>query len=64
MDQRPVDGRARRDNLDAPLPGDRGAHGDFDARAKQRSLELWARRHAGPLLAAAAVVALLAWKLS
>ena len=25
----------RRDDVDAPLPGDRGAHGDFDARARR-----------------------------
>jgi short-subunit dehydrogenase len=31
----------RPDNLERPVEGDRGAHGDFDARAKQRSLHLW-----------------------
>jgi short-subunit dehydrogenase len=30
----------RPDNLYAPVPGDHGAHGDFDARAKSQSLEL------------------------
>lgn len=29
------------DNLWEPVPGDHGAHGDFDALAKQRSEELW-----------------------
>jgi NAD(P)-dependent dehydrogenase (short-subunit alcohol dehydrogenase family) len=29
-----------RDNLEAPLPGDHGAHGDFDDRARTRSLQL------------------------
>jgi NADP-dependent 3-hydroxy acid dehydrogenase YdfG len=36
-----------RDNLDAPLPGDRGAHGPFDAQARTWSTKLWARRHPG-----------------
>ncbi|MBI5543842.1 MAG: SDR family oxidoreductase [Deltaproteobacteria bacterium] len=48
------------DNLDAPLPGDRGAHGDFDARARSRSLQLWARLHAGALAASAAALVLAA----
>jgi short-subunit dehydrogenase len=29
----------RPDNVDAPIPGDRGAHGDFDDRARRFSLE-------------------------
>jgi len=29
-------------NLWEPVPGDRGAHGEFDAQAKDRSLQLWA----------------------
>jgi NADP-dependent 3-hydroxy acid dehydrogenase YdfG len=33
------------DNLDAPLPGDRGAHGLFDAEAKTSSLQVWLRTH-------------------
>lgn len=33
------------DNLDAPLPGDRGAHGRFDADSRAMSFELSARRH-------------------
>jgi short-subunit dehydrogenase len=33
------------DNLDAPLPGDRGAHGRFDAEAKSSSIEVWLRTH-------------------
>jgi NADP-dependent 3-hydroxy acid dehydrogenase YdfG len=41
------------DNLDAPLPGDRGAHGDFDDRARDKSNELWLRLHRGALGAAA-----------
>jgi NAD(P)-dependent dehydrogenase (short-subunit alcohol dehydrogenase family) len=47
----------RPDNVDHPLPGDRGAHGAFDARARPFSLELWLRTH--PLISAgtAAVLA-------
>jgi len=43
----------RRNNLYEPIPGDHGAHGPFDARAAERSYELWASRHRGWLLAAA-----------
>jgi NAD(P)-dependent dehydrogenase (short-subunit alcohol dehydrogenase family) len=42
----------RPDNLDEPLPGDRGAHGRFDDRARSRSPQLWLRTHR---LAAAAL---------
>ncbi|HZZ86532.1 MAG TPA: SDR family oxidoreductase [Anaeromyxobacteraceae bacterium] len=45
----------RPDNVDAPLPGDRGAHGRFDAEARGFSLELWLRTHP---VAAAALTAL------
>ena len=44
----------RPDNLFRPVPGDHGAHGPFDGRAKARSLQLWATTHRG-LLAVAAV---------
>lgn len=37
------------DNLWAPLPGDRGAHGSFDARSRGSSIELWLRMHRGVL---------------
>jgi NAD(P)-dependent dehydrogenase (short-subunit alcohol dehydrogenase family) len=47
-----------RDNLDAPLPGDRGAHGPFDAQARSWSLQPWLRRHT--LLLAAGAAALVA----
>ncbi|HVY46781.1 MAG TPA: SDR family oxidoreductase, partial [Minicystis sp.] len=47
----------RADNLFAPLPGDRGAHGDFDDRANRRSLALWATMHRGALLGVAALAA-------
>ena len=39
--------RHDRDNVDAPLPGDRGAHGPFDKRARTATTELWFRRAAG-----------------
>ncbi|MGI8616099.1 MAG: SDR family oxidoreductase [Actinomycetota bacterium] len=49
----------RRDNMYEPIPGDHGAHGEFDDRAHGRSLQLWASTHR-PLVASAAasVVAL------
>jgi short-subunit dehydrogenase len=34
-------------NLWQPVPGDHGAHGTFDARAQDRSLQLWADTHRG-----------------
>jgi hypothetical protein len=46
----PVNGN-RPDNLFAPLPGDRGAHGDFDEEAKPRSPQLWLTTHKGTLAA-------------
>jgi len=55
----------RPDNVDAPLPGDRGAHGGFDARARRRSSELFLTRHRGALAAgaaAAAALGLVAWR--
>jgi len=51
----------RRDYLETPKPGDRGAHGRFDAESKPRSLQLALAKRKRPLLAAAALaVALLA----
>ncbi len=44
-------------NLMQPLPGDHGAHGVFDDRAKPRSLQLWADKHRNALAAASAAVA-------
>jgi hypothetical protein len=38
-------------NLFAPVPGDHGAHGRFDARASRRSAELWASEHKGWIMA-------------
>jgi NAD(P)-dependent dehydrogenase (short-subunit alcohol dehydrogenase family) len=37
----------RPDNLFDPVPGDHGAHGRFDDRAKARSWQLWANLHRG-----------------
>jgi NAD(P)-dependent dehydrogenase (short-subunit alcohol dehydrogenase family) len=37
----------RPDNLWEPVPGDHGAHGTFDARAREHSLQLWADTHRG-----------------
>src|SRR5436190_8056598 len=36
----------RAHNLWAPVPGDHGAHGDFEPRAKSWSLQWWMSRHA------------------
>ncbi len=47
----------RRDDLDAPVPGDHGAHGTFDDRAKRSSLWLTASKHRGALLVSALGVA-------
>jgi NAD(P)-dependent dehydrogenase (short-subunit alcohol dehydrogenase family) len=55
-----------RDNLDAPLPGDRGAHGPFGFEARRWSSKLWLRNHGGWLAAAlgtaAAVAAAVLWR--
>jgi hypothetical protein len=55
----PVDPN-RRDNLFEPVPGDHGAHGPFDERARSSSLEWTFRKHrsiagAGGAVAAAAI---------
>lgn len=42
-------------NLDHPLPGDAGAHGVFDARARRRSLQLEMTQRRGLIGACAAV---------
>jgi NAD(P)-dependent dehydrogenase (short-subunit alcohol dehydrogenase family) len=47
----------RRDNLWEPLPGDHGAHGDFDERSSASSPQLWASMHRGPLALAGAGLA-------
>jgi hypothetical protein len=44
----------RQDNLFEPAPGDPGAHGPYDERAHERSVQLWATKHRRGLLGAAA----------
>ena len=46
------------DNVDEPLPGDRGAHGDFDRRARASSPAMWLRMHRSAVAATAAAAAL------
>ena len=45
-------------NLWEPVPGDHGAHGDFNARAKKSSAFLWMSEHRGWLVLIAATMAL------
>jgi NAD(P)-dependent dehydrogenase (short-subunit alcohol dehydrogenase family) len=40
-----------RDNVDQPLPGDRGAHGAFDRESLRSSLDLFVRMHRTTVLA-------------
>jgi NAD(P)-dependent dehydrogenase (short-subunit alcohol dehydrogenase family) len=47
----------RQDNLWEPLPGDRGAHGDFGSRASTFSPHFWLNTHRGWLAVGAGVVA-------
>jgi hypothetical protein len=49
----------RDDNLQSPPPGDPGAHGRFDAKAKGRSPQLWLTTHKRALAGAAAGAAAL-----
>ena len=44
----------RANNLWEPVPGDHGAHGDFDARAQDWSPQLWSSEHRAWLMAGAA----------
>jgi NAD(P)-dependent dehydrogenase (short-subunit alcohol dehydrogenase family) len=53
----------RVDNLWAPVPGDHGAHGEFDERARPYSAQLWATTHRGWLLLAGAGLAGALWAL-
>jgi short-subunit dehydrogenase len=61
----PLD-RNRPFNLDEPVPGDHGAHGVFDDRAIDVSLQLWMSKHrralSGAALALAAVLGVRAWR--
>jgi short-subunit dehydrogenase len=45
------------DNLFAPVPGDHGAHGRFDDRARRVSSQSWMNRHRGLLAAGVALFA-------
>lgn len=47
----------RRDNLWEPVPGDHGAHGTFDERSTERSVQHWLSRNRGWLAAAGGVAA-------
>lgn len=51
QDTRPALG----DNLYQPVPGDHGAHGDFDSRSYAHSPELWVSRHRRRLAGALAL---------
>lgn len=48
----------REDNLFEPPPGDPGAHGPYDDRAHERSVQLWATKHRRGVLGAVLVTAL------
>jgi len=50
----------RPDNLWNPLPGDHGAHGRFDARSSDTSIQTWINERL-PAFAAAAAAVMLAW---
>ena len=47
----------RKDNLFEPVEGDFGAHGPFDAKAKEHSPQLWATKHKPWVLGVGAAVA-------
>jgi NAD(P)-dependent dehydrogenase (short-subunit alcohol dehydrogenase family) len=49
----PVDGAVRPDNLFEPVPGDHGAHGQFDEQAAWSSIELRLSKHKRGVLAIA-----------
>jgi NAD(P)-dependent dehydrogenase (short-subunit alcohol dehydrogenase family) len=46
----------RPNNLYEPLPGDHGAHGVFDNRAKKKSTQLWLSQHRPWLLAGGSIL--------
>lgn len=58
---RPVDPH-RPDNLFHPVPGDYGAHGEFNRRARTGSLQLWGNMHRGWVSLAGLAVAAVFWK--
>ena len=50
----------RAHNLWAPVPGDHGAHGDFDARARKWSAQWWSNKHRAAIAFMIAILALVA----
>jgi hypothetical protein len=46
------------------VPGDHGAHGDFDNRSRDSSLQVWLDRHPGWVLVGVGLAALLGLALS
>lgn len=56
--ERPLDPH-RLDNLYEPVPGDRGAHGSFDAHARTTSIEWWFAKHRYAVLGGALAAVLL-----
>jgi short-subunit dehydrogenase len=50
------EGAGRPDNLEQPVEGDHGAHGDFGARAETRSPQLWITTHRRSILVATAAI--------
>jgi NADP-dependent 3-hydroxy acid dehydrogenase YdfG len=58
----PIDPERRTDNLFAPPPGDPGAHGIFDDRAKPRSRQLWLTVHRGAVAAATLAGSAALWR--
>jgi NAD(P)-dependent dehydrogenase (short-subunit alcohol dehydrogenase family) len=59
----PVDPN-RIDNLWQPAPGNWGAHGEFDARSRQTSSQLWATTHRPVVALAAALTGVAAFALT
>ena len=58
-DSQQYDGKVspdRQNNLWSPVPIDYGAHGDFDARAREHSPQLWLNTHRKAVLGAAAAL--------
>ena len=60
QEDRPVE-PGRPDNLLEPVPGDFGAHGEFDDRSHGSSPQFWLTTHRGLVTAAGALAAGVAW---
>lgn len=52
----------RPDNLWQPVEGDHGAHGEFDGRATDRSLQWWLKKRSKKIAAASAALGFLLWR--